>query len=632
MALVAVLLTTGIGWFWLDKTQITLTRLEQWLVAVILGYVMWSVWIYITAWLGIREIGAAVPLILGTYGTWKARVQFFSFTSIKIPILMGALIMLGTAFQLFLVAPSGITTGEGVAFYGINFHDGVWHVALMELLQQPFPPANPISGNVTLTGYHYLVDLFGSEWARLFGLSPLLLTFRLMPALFALITGAGVWAITRRLKVKPIGQAVAVVMTYLGGSFSYALPLLGKNTNPGESAFWAQQAITTYINLPLGISFAVMLIVLVLVLNYEKTRQPWNVILAGFIAGSVISIKAYGGLLLLVALGGWFLHNLIKKQHVKAHVAAGAIMVSISLLLVFPSIKQGAQTFVYEPGWFLKTMMEAPDRFNYPNWEKLRLTYVSHGNYPRLIQLWGTAFLLFIGGNMGMRLVSFPILLSRWKRAGSQLRTFLGLTFIMILIATLMPMLFIQAGTVWNTVQFFYYALFFSGIYTGIAVGFLPSKWTPLLALGILILALPSNVNTVNDYASKYIKGEAEVIEHDHVEALVALKLEPEGMVLAPYYENAYITAFSGKPVWFGDKTQADILLLESEENILELRRYFIECKSEAQFKDFINHHNIRYVYADDREYGDCTGGFQTYPFLTQIFGNDTISIYRNNE
>ena len=67
-----------------------------------------------------------------------------------------------------------------------------------------------------------------------------------------------------------------------------------------------------------------------------------------------------------------------------------------------------------------------------------------------------------------------------------------------------LAMTFVQKGTPWNTIQFVYYSLFFSGIVAGIAFQqFIEKKAKPvrgILIVALLILTLPTTYSTLKHY------------------------------------------------------------------------------------------------------------------------------------
>ena len=80
------------------------------------------------------------------------------------------------------------------------------------------------------------------------------------------------------------------------------------------------------------------------------------------------------------------------------------------------------------------------------------------------------AFGIFLIGNFGTRLVGLFWLVKKGVRIKSY--QYIDVLIVSVIVAGIAaPMLFLQTGTPWNTIQFFYFSLVFSGVLAGIALG-----------------------------------------------------------------------------------------------------------------------------------------------------------------
>ncbi len=443
--LLVCVITCGFGFFITSLTKQRLSTLEQVSVGLIVGIAGWALLLYGFAWINVRNMSFVLVILGSIVGWWKYKALFKS--KIVFDWIAIGIIFFGVMGQLFLVAPSGLMYTNGVRFYGVNAHDGMWHVTLMESLQNPFPPELPTYAGVSLKGYHYLIDLWGSELLRIFHIPAADLTFRWFPLLFAINTGLGSYAFLKRISKTRTAHYLGLFSLYFAGSFGYILSLIGHHDHAWETAFWAQQSISTFINLPLGASFALVAITLLLMQIYFKEEHISTLWLASLLVGVSLPIKAYGGVLIV---GGFCfvlgIYSLVRRQL----SVLGPMLFSIILtgLFMFPQFQPGKQSFLFQPGWFLKTMMETPDRVNYPLWELQRQTYALHHNSLRLIEYWTIAFGIFLVGNMGVRTIGF------WAmRKQSYLILFME---VVVVTGIALPMLLLQTGVVWNAIQFVY--------------------------------------------------------------------------------------------------------------------------------------------------------------------------------
>jgi uncharacterized membrane protein len=180
------------------------------------------------------------------------------------------------------------------------------------------------------------------------------------------------------------------------------------------------------------------------------------------------------------------------------------------------------------------------------------------------------------------------------------------------------PTLFLQAGTPWNTIQFFYYTLFFSGILAGVAWGdFLVGKskqsiW--ILSIVLILLTTPTTISTLaNDYLTT--RPPAKVSQAELV-ALKVLEKEPLGVVLTynfnrakaqgaianpprPLYlyeSTAYVSAYTNKPVYMEDEVNLDITQYDWRGR-REAVEEFIKTSDSQKAKEFLKENQIQYLY-----------------------------------
>lgn len=204
-------------------------------------------------------------------------------------------------------------------------------------------------------------------------------------------------------------------------------------------------------------------------MNGVSSKSKSKLTIATFLFGVLIQIKVYAGILTLCGLfvaGCWQMFR--RKGTTLIKVFAGSLVVSI---LFFSPLNKGAQdAIVFKPFWFLETMMAFPDRFYWPKFGEAMVNYKLGGVWIKGIIAYSVAFFVFVTGNLGLRLVSIP-LIARWvkkPRKAGYIEIFL---LVLIAAGITIPMFCVQRGTSWNTIQFMYYSLMFSGILAGVALG-----------------------------------------------------------------------------------------------------------------------------------------------------------------
>ena len=109
---------------------------------------------------------------------------------------------------------------------------------------------------------------------------------------------------------------------------------------------------------------------------------------------------------------------------------------------------------------------------------------------------------------MGLRTIGFYFFIKRIK---------IDSLFIFIIsfmfMAILIPMFFVQNGTPWNTIQFFYYYLFFFSIFAGIVISWLNKRF----AVIFLIFAVLGAWTTLQHYLPRMPQS---LVSKNEIEAL----------------------------------------------------------------------------------------------------------------
>lgn len=522
--------------------------------------------------------------------------------------LIGLIIFLGSLTWVLTMFKSGLVYDYGIGFWGPNGHDGVWHIALANNLAKG-SWENPVFAAENIKNYHIGFDLFLSSIHKLTKLPITILYFQVLPLIFAIVIGLLVYKLTK--------SRWSVFFVYFGGSTAW---LLGK----GESAFWSQQAISTLVNPPFALS---LILILLGLLGLVKK----NYFLSILSFGILIQVKAYSAILVLAGLfvaSVYTYYTLHSTYYVK--IFFGTLF--LNLVLAFAVPNDGLSAFKWQPFWFLETMMTYSDRLGWQRYYSAMTSYKMGGAWFKEVVVYGVAFAIFIIGNFWTRLF---FLKDIFKKLDELKIFYLSI----ILVGIIIPTFFVQTGTPWNTIQFIYYSLFFSGILAGLTI----KSFNRLVVLVILLLTIPTTYITLRDV---YIPNRPPAkISSQEMDALNFLKAQPEGVVLTypfdkekskkaeanpprPLYlyeSTAYVSAYSNKSVYVENEVSLDItnynwrLRIENVEN-------WLKESDELKAKDFLEENNIKYIYWVKPQralLGDKQLG------LLKIFENEESIIYK---
>ena len=523
------------------------------------------------------------------------------------------IIITGSVTWLLTMVKSGLVYSYGMGFWGPNGHDGVWHLALIESLKRGTLEM-PIYAGEQIKNYHIGFDLLLAWISKLTMIPSVNLYFQVLPIVTSVLIGYLTYRLVFVWTKSQVQALWATFFVYFGGSFGYLVSLFREQTIGGESMFWSQQGISTLINPPFALSLVFLLCGLLALHNYTEKKNILSLGLIILCFSVLAQVKVYAGILGLGSLfvAGAFYFWKHKNPQI---LIASIISLALSAVLFFPLNKNSSGLVVFQPFWFLETMMALSDRFYWPKFYEAMTNYRLGDVWHKMLAAYGIAFLIFLLGNLGTRVVGLKEVWSRVRKPDTlgvfMLCTAAGGVFF--------PMFFLQKGTPWNTIQFFYYTLFVFSLYAGITLG----KWFEnkrmshvmmyVTAFFIILLTIPSTYATLKHYLPNRPPA---MISKEELEALNFLADRPTGVVLTyPYdaekaqkaisnpprplylYEStAYVSAFSKKPVYLENEVNLNITGFDWRKRRLEVEEWQASTVHEYVPR-FLRDRNIKYVY-----------------------------------
>ena len=599
-------------------------------LAIPLGISIFTLFVWILGYLKLDILIWVLPITASIFIFFKRKEISYKFAITKNYLILLLLILIGSATWMVTQFKNGLLFNYGLGFWGPNGHDAIWHLSLISQLQKKVPPENPIFAGTNLSNYHYFFDLLVAKSANLFAIDPVELLFRLFPLLISILAGLLVFFVTKKISNSGNASLLSVFFLYFGGSFGWILTYLKDKSFGGETMFWAQQSISTLLNPPFAISVVIFLAGLIIFYSLIGShKKSWMAILAlTFLWGTLIEFKAYAGILMLGALGIYTLQRLILKRDIKMIFISIPVLI-LSLLVFLPNNLGSSSLIEFQPFWLVESMITAIDRLN---WNRLTVTLQS-GVWYKLAYAYGLGTLIFLIGNFGTRIISLAALKQIFKNA---------FLFYFIILSIVLPLLFVQKGTAWNIVQFLYYGLLVLNIFAGIglynSIKKLPKIAGAAIITIFILLTIPTALGTFQHYLPERPPSKLSTKEH---EALNFLKSQPDGVVLSlPYNEKlrprfdtpvplavytstAYVSAFSGKPVFLEDTVNLEILGIDYRGRTNQERDFMqIRARSHQILKD----NNISYVYIPKLYNFQADEGLMG---LKTIFENEEAKVFK---
>ncbi|MCL4383978.1 hypothetical protein M1116_00830 [Patescibacteria group bacterium] len=537
-------------------------------------------------------------------------------------LLLIVLLLLGIFFQSIPVIRSGLLYPYGYGFWGPSGHDGIWHLTLINHIQNPLNIPQPAMSGEKLVNYHPLYDIIISLFGRITHLSNSFLNFQLAPIFLSSMLIILSFNLGKLLTKSTKGGVLLAFFNVAASSFGWIYTLITTHSLGGESLFWSMQAASTQLNPP----FALSLVILLLFLYLLKLQK--HLLILSFLAVISPITKSYAGLLIFFI---FFLYSLNHRRFFKYFLIS--VLLSIPLFLIYNSAS--VHLFLVKPLWFVNSMLNSPDRFYLPKVASFIDTSLSSNHFDiRFIILEIIGIILFIVGNLGWRFLGLFFVPKKDQ--------FLNILFFSLIIFSLIPLLFIQRGTPWNTIQFLYYSLFLANIFLSL---FLTNNHHQSLLLLILITTVLANIPNIS---SALGNPSPSALPPAEIKALNFLRHQPGSNILSypydPYLRNkfsstplplyayettAYVSAYSLKNSFLEDEMNLSI----SGYDYLSRRNAaftFFKLQNPYQDRGFLVNNRIDYIYIANSQLQAFTPNLQELG-LTSVYDEDHVLIFKVN-
>lgn len=526
------------------------------LYSLFIGIVLFTTVGLAGGFLGMRFLPIVYLIIsIGVFGVRKMYIHIphFYFSRERAVIWLTLFVLAGV-FSLPMLG-SGWNTREGLTFYSVNGSDGLWHISLIHELANTFPPQHPGFSGIPLTGYHFFYDFLLGEVHRLFYIDALHLLFHFFPLVIAMLWVSGTFLIASRFFRSQVAGIIAAFLSTLGGSFAFIIPYLLHQKASIDDGFGILQPFTAQVN-PQFASSALFVIFSCLFL-YEYFRQKdirWLAILI-LIAGVSVGFKVYAGMIILgglVVVTAW---SLVFRKH-REIIPATSFAVLLGYLFFHPFNKSYG-FLLYQPLWPPHRVMQGA--LDFTQWEIKRQTLSSMGSIKGLIRLEVEAFLIFLFGNVGTRIVGFMALFG-FVLKGLWERSLLHIYFLSLLaISFLVPLFFIQpTGGPFNMIQMYWYFLLLFSILAAGGIWMIMRMFPKIIAYGTLLLFILFTLPSVSEKIQHFLRPPSH-LPAAYAEALVQLSRVGSYANTTLEIPTLSVYDYSALDQWFGSVSDPTI-------------------------------------------------------------------------
>lgn len=644
------------GFFLISKLEKKLKDYEIITLSFSLGFIIFLIGYSLTAFFHLQFLFSALIFLGGFYliSQTKAKVfrPFLYFQKEKFLLF---LLLLGTLVEGFINFPSSFPFKQGHLYWSAQGHDGLWHIAVIEAIKKSFPPQNPLYAGAKLFNYHYFSDIIMAGFSQLFPFFSVFdLYFRFFPFLISFLIGFSAYSfLTTWTKNKKIGLW-GVFFSYFVGSFGYIVlviqrrPFLG-----GETIFWAAQGNTIIGNPPHAFCYILFPAFFLAFYHYLQNKNLTLLLLSFFLGGFLAGFKVSAGVVLsggIFAAGLFFL--IFKKQK---NIFLLGLLISAANFVIFKILTQKGESFlIFQPWWFVRTMIVSPERVNWIDLEMRRQFYLARGglrSWLRIIQFETMAFLVFLLGNLGTRAIGFKEIFKNFLNKKLFKEPLLLSLFISSAIAFFVPLLFVQRGVAYNLIQFMQYFLLIFGFFAAVSVynlftGIKSFSKKIIFLVIFIFLSIPTVIGSLWEF---YGKNALAVVSYPEIEALNYLKKvsSPNDVILTKPFDRwkylayphqpwpisvwsstAYVSAYSARQTYLTDEGQLRILNIDPEERLQKITSFFDPKTPFSQKQSFLNSEKINFFYLRKEE---CdTIDLEVFPKLglEKIYENQEVIIY----
>lgn len=576
---------------------------------------------------------------------WTVLLALILLLIFKPPFCFAVFITVASLLFSMTMLRSGRLYDFGMGFWGPNGHDGIWHISLIEQLSNGLLPKNPVYSGEVLTGYHWGFDLLAAVVSKITFLSAIDIYFRLLPILLAFLIGILGFKLAFLVTKRKSIAFWFVFLNYFAGSFGWMVTLARNRTIGGESLFWSMQSVSSLINPPFALSIALTFLAMIIWLKKRVDRKLIWAILAGILFGLLMGVKVYAGILTIASLFSlWGFNKLYHKEKASFDfvVCLTAGITSV-LVLGIMGVFSGGVSLVFKPFWFIHSMIESLDKLYLPKVAILRFN-LSHQllSFKLIVFLLLESALvcLFLAGNLGTRIFGFLAVVKKFTE--KQIEEFDKFSLLLFFYSFFLPLFFVQKGTTWNTIQFFYYFLLFANFYLAtFIVNFWKKRtfFSLLFIITLIIFTVPTTFSTLKDY---FGFPPPSAISYPELFGLDFLRKQPAGAILTfpfdkykkdnlatpiPLYlyeTTAYVSALTGKQTYLGDEMNLEITGYHWEERLKQVRKFFTAGNKDLARK-FLLDNDIKYLYlVNDQKFFLQEGDLG----IKMIFDNGQVKIY----
>ncbi len=555
-----------------------LSSLEQVVLSLSLGVVLWGIQGYVFGYLHIRQ-ASFVYVIASIYLAFVNRVkiiqlgkEFFK-TVRRFDRILQVILVIGISMQVLQMIGTGLMLSDGMPFFRVHARDGIFHLGLIASISRQFPPVEPGASAVPVVNYHYWSDLVLAETSRVFGIPIHSLFFQFTPLLFSPLTALACLMVVRKMSrsfsesLRNNWQRFALFFLFFGSDMAYVF----MQKLYGVWGFYTSNiddGSTQFLNMPHVFAKALFFVGLFLLLHWKEEKKLYVGLLCGLIASVLFGMKIYFALLflcILFAYGFFEMISLIRHKKWSAFFSQYLLVGFVSALLaaaIYLPPNSGSGGLNWYPLEWVKLMI-GPQNLD---WKDLnyRIAIAQYYNDSVKLALYNTiAIITTLLCIHGTRLVGLLFTPKMAKKIGCK---FYVAALGAMLLFTFLGMTTLQQSGSFNVFNFFASSLTLFALLGAFWAAYLwESKHIVLRILVVIacVLTVPRGIYETNKILTSYRQGtDVVTISKDEIEALSYIKTNaPKDAVVQAHMDNSferqttYVSYFANRQVYIGGQS-----------------------------------------------------------------------------
>lgn len=525
--------------------------------------------------------------------------------------------ILFAVFSLALIINSGYEScSDGSCSYYFSewqMHDALWHISLAKLAFNELPFSNPFHSGSTLSGYNYFIDLVLFVITKI-GIDSIRGYFFVLPVIAVMLYLHSTWLYLRDVCKSNFERILSIFFLYFATSLSYLLTLYADQTLNGATLRGFPVVTSLYpasmlLNLPYAFSLPLIIYTIVYL---SKNTVLSNAKKIGLIIFLAFGLKFYAGVTILLLLLG----STPAKKYLQL-----LLVIMLPILLAYSLFYRGSGVgfpFVFDPLALVHVVIDDVHLFYNHSLTLARYhLYENISGFPfKLVAIETLSIILFFAINWGTRALGYFLGFAA-KRLDKLTKTLL----IISLILGLIPVLFVQEGGWYNTMQFMYYSSLLLSLSTARLLSDLRLSHPKIAIYLSIMIILPLLPSTIEQF-TYYTKPKNE-ISPTELKALETLRSQPKGVVHVnrPWAKRALIPVFAEKEMYYLDSDQLMLMLPSHTERLNIVKKY--EGGSIHQVPV-----DYYFIYKNEVGSEDAHRVLSSNPGLAMIFDSDIISIF----